>query len=165
MKNYEVRAIPKIDCEGNRYWTAYFPAVEGVVGGGATIEEAIEEAEENLEVFLEYLQDEKRSLPEEFEETAYSGKIALRLPRSMHKQLVDLAESENISLNSLINLALENYIGKSQFNYEINRKIEALQDVAEKSLQLQVANSVFHAAIKETFWHKTFPLYLGDQYE
>lgn len=55
MKNYEIRVIPKMDASGKTYWTASYPAVSGVVGGGDTAEEAIKEAEENLEVFLDYL--------------------------------------------------------------------------------------------------------------
>ena len=55
MNKYEIRVIPKEDVEGKTYWTAFYPAIEGCVGGGETAEEAIREAEENLEFFLEYL--------------------------------------------------------------------------------------------------------------
>lgn len=53
--NYEMQLISKIDSGGDIYWTAYFPALDGVVGGGKTKEEAIQEANENLEIYLEYL--------------------------------------------------------------------------------------------------------------
>ena len=33
MKNYEVRVFPKKDADGDVYWTAEFPAIEGCVGG------------------------------------------------------------------------------------------------------------------------------------
>ena len=35
-------------------------------------------------------------------ERKYSGKVSLRLPRSLHKNLVQEAESEGISLNQFI---------------------------------------------------------------
>lgn len=60
MNNYEIRVIPKVDASGKTYWTAFYPAVEGCVGGGDTVEEAIKEAEENLDIFLEYLKEEKK---------------------------------------------------------------------------------------------------------
>ena len=60
MKHYEIRVIPKVDASGKNYWTAFQPAVEGCVGGGDTVEEAIKEAEENLGIFLEYLKEEKK---------------------------------------------------------------------------------------------------------
>ena len=49
-----------MDASGKTYWTAFYPAVEGCVGGGDTVEETIKEAEENLDIFLEYLKEEKK---------------------------------------------------------------------------------------------------------
>ena len=48
MNNYEIRVIPKVDASGKTYWTAFYPAVEGCVGGGDTVEEATKEAEEKI---------------------------------------------------------------------------------------------------------------------
>ena len=68
MNKYEIRVISNQDNDGDTYWTAFFPAIEGCVGGGSTAEEAIKEANENLEVFLEYLLSEHRELPKEYPE-------------------------------------------------------------------------------------------------
>ena len=62
MKNYEVRVYPKKAEDGSTYWTAMYPSVPGCIGGGDTPEEAIIEAQENLEVSLEYLEDEKKPI-------------------------------------------------------------------------------------------------------
>lgn len=32
----------------------------------------------------------------------YSGKLSIRIPKSLHKQLIDFAKAENISLNQYI---------------------------------------------------------------
>lgn len=32
----------------------------------------------------------------------YSGKLSVRIPKSLHKQLIDFAKAENISLNQYI---------------------------------------------------------------
>lgn len=32
----------------------------------------------------------------------YSGKISIRVPKTLHKQLIELAQAENISLNQYI---------------------------------------------------------------
>ena len=39
------------------------------------------------------------SLEQLKEEVEYNGKISLRLPRSLHKELVEKAKSEGVSLN------------------------------------------------------------------
>lgn len=52
MKNYEIKTISKLDADGNIYWTAFFPKIDGVVGGGNNEQEAINEAKENLKIYL-----------------------------------------------------------------------------------------------------------------
>lgn len=59
MENYEIRVFPKLADDGSTYWTACYPSVPGCVGGGDTLEKAISDAQENLSVYLEYLQEEK----------------------------------------------------------------------------------------------------------
>lgn len=59
MNKYEIRVIPKYDVSNKIYWTVFFPEIEECIGCGNSIEEAISEAEENLEFYLEYLKDEK----------------------------------------------------------------------------------------------------------
>ena len=59
MENYEIRVFPKLADDGSTYWTACYPSVPGCVGGGDTLEEAISDAQENLNVYLEYLQEQK----------------------------------------------------------------------------------------------------------
>ena len=59
MKNYEIRVLTKLADDGSTYWTACYPSVPCCVGGGDTLEEAISDAQENLSVYLEYLQEEK----------------------------------------------------------------------------------------------------------
>ncbi len=145
MTNYEIRVIPQTDDKGKEYWTAFFPAVEGVVGGGDTPEEAIQEARENLAVFLEYLAEEGVESPEGYRQPSYSGKIALRVPKSVHRKLVEMAEEEGVSLNSCINTAIDIYFGKYEFDYELNKKIEAFCSAAQKRMQLQIAYSMYHA--------------------
>ncbi len=54
------------------------------------------------------------------------SKIALRIPKTVHQKLIELADDEGVSLNTIINNAVSNYIGKSEYDYEIRQKIEAL---------------------------------------
>ncbi len=140
MANYEIRVIPKSDIDGVTYWTAYFPAVEGCVGGGSTAEEAIKEAEENLEIFLEYLKSENIDTPIEYEETSYSGKIALRVPKSTHKKLAERSEDEGVSINMILNNAIEHYLGMVEYDCKLDAKIRNIQNLTTQSLILQQSN-------------------------
>ena len=60
---YTLRAFPII-CEDNSIsWGAEFVEIKGCVGGGDTIQEAIDDAYENLENYLEYLKKNNEYIP------------------------------------------------------------------------------------------------------
>lgn len=45
-------------------------------------------------------------------EKAYSGKVNLRMPRSLHRDLVRRAEEEGVSLNQFMVVALARAVGE-----------------------------------------------------
>lgn len=44
----------------------------------------------------------------------YSGRFVVRIPKSMHRELVEMAEREGVSLNTLVNVALGKAIGQGR---------------------------------------------------
>ncbi len=51
-------------------------------------------------------------IPEPQPDEAYSGKFMTRVPRSLHRELVQLAEKEGVSLNAIVNMALARAVGQ-----------------------------------------------------
>ncbi len=78
--------------------------LEGCMTEADTIEEAYEMIEDARRVWLETALEEgiEIPLPESMREGKYSGRILLRLPRSLHRKLAESARREGISLNSYI---------------------------------------------------------------
>ena len=150
MNNYEVRVFPKLAEDGSTYWTAYYPSIPDCIGGGDTVEEAICEAKENLELYLEFLKEECRKIPEDDYQSEHSGKIALRIPKGLHKRLAETAEREGVSVNLLINNALENYMGLKAYDMNINKKIDDLKDIAKFGCNLQI----FNADANKKMWNE-----------
>lgn len=148
MKNYEIRVFPKVAEDGSTYWTACYPSIPGCVGGGDTVEEAICEAKENLDVYLEYLEEECKKIPEEDYKSEYSGKIALRISKSTHKRIAEMADAEGISINLLLNNAIENYLGIKLYEAKLNKKIDDLRRLANVSIYTQRYN----ASINRDVW-------------
>lgn len=73
-----------------------------VIGSGETIEEAIAEAQENLEFYLEYCEEKGVAVPqptmhEKLDD--FSGKITFRTSKTLHKRISDRAKKEGISIN------------------------------------------------------------------
>jgi antitoxin HicB len=89
INRFEVKRIPEGEGGG---WLITFPELPGCMSDGETIEEAIINGADAEKAWL--LASEKWN--------EKSGKLNLRLPKTLHKQLFYRAKSENMSLNSLI---------------------------------------------------------------
>ena len=157
MYNYEIKIIPKINNEGKTYYTAMYPSIEAVVGGGDSPEEAVKEAQENLEFYLDYLKDEKRELPTEYQENSYSGKIALRVSKSNHQKLAEISNKEGISVNSLINNAIEHYLGIKCYDDKLMEKICLLQSLTEEGNLYSKSNLIINSEVYNKMFNKTIP--------
>jgi predicted RNase H-like HicB family nuclease len=79
-----------------------FPGLSGVSERG---EEALAELSEAIQMAIEAMAAEHHPLPEPRRLAEYSGQIRLRMPTTLHRLAVERAESEGVSLNTiLINL-------------------------------------------------------------
>lgn len=74
---------------------------------GDTQEEALREIRNVVKFVLQDLMESNDSIPEPFGKRSFSGKLVLRMPEYMHRQLVLEAMQQGISLNQLLNLKLE----------------------------------------------------------
>lgn len=98
------------DADGHYLVTV--PAFPGLSAFGSTREEALVEAEVALEGFAESYEAHGDALPTpdavveapsgRFAPANFSGKFVVRLPRSVHARLAQLAEAEGVSLNQLV---------------------------------------------------------------
>jgi predicted RNase H-like HicB family nuclease len=74
---------------------------------GDTQEEALREIKEVVGFVLNDLRESGEAIPEPFGKRSYSGRLVLRMPEYMHRQLALEAMRQGISLNQLLNLKLE----------------------------------------------------------
>ena len=77
---------------------------KGCMTEADSLEEAVKMIEEAKILWLSAAieDDVDIPLPEHSDENNYSGKILLRLPKYLHKKLVDNAKNENVNLNYYI---------------------------------------------------------------
>lgn len=66
---------------------------------GNSPDEAIKELGTAYELWKETVEERGYPVPEPFSQKEYSGKFVIRLPKSLHKELVAKSLRENISLN------------------------------------------------------------------
>jgi predicted RNase H-like HicB family nuclease len=102
---YEIKIIPERE---SGYFAVRFPDFPGIVTGGYSLEEAIKNAREALELTIDTMKRHKIPLPKP--KTRFSGQFNVRVPKDLHKELVRKAEEEGVSLNALVTYLLSQSI-------------------------------------------------------
>ncbi|MFH5182950.1 type II toxin-antitoxin system HicB family antitoxin [Paenibacillus sp. TAB 01] len=92
--------IRHVEDQGKPYFWANIKELDGCHTSGETWEEAYSELQEVLKDHIEIKLEHGDPIPEPQEE--FSGKILLRLPKSLHQQLAFKADQEGISLNQYL---------------------------------------------------------------
>ena len=93
-------------------WFVQVKELRGCMSQGETREEALAMIQEAMEAWLEVALEDKLPIPEPKTEEAYSGKFVVRVPKSLHQELVERAAREGVSLNQYINVALARSVGQ-----------------------------------------------------
>ncbi|HLI80123.1 MAG TPA: type II toxin-antitoxin system HicB family antitoxin [Candidatus Binataceae bacterium] len=83
-------------------WIVRFPELPGCLAHGASPREALAEGEEAKALWLATALENGSDIPEAHPDTTHSGKLVLRLPRSLHAAAADGAEREGASLNNYL---------------------------------------------------------------
>ena len=86
-------------------YTISFPELPGCLSCGETLEDAYDSAIDAKREWLKSSLDEGINIPEPAKETAlydetnFSGQFKLRMPKSLHKALMEHAKKEGVSMN------------------------------------------------------------------
>ena len=125
-KLYRMHVYP-IDTDSDEIeWVAEFPDLPGCVGAGETAEEAVTMAIDAKKAWIKAAQENGRNIPEPINpyESDYSGKFTLRLPKTLHRELVLQAEDEGVSLNQYILYLISKGLNKeTSATKETNKQI------------------------------------------
>ena len=94
------RVALRYDPDG--YWVAEHPELPGCVADGETAAGALASLEVARELWIESRRATGLPVPQPGEEQQYSGRLLLRIAKSLHRELAQEAEAEGVSLNSWI---------------------------------------------------------------
>lgn len=83
----------------DKCWIAIAPELPGCSAGGDTAEEALAELGIAMEGWLSTAKKYGHRIPAPIADKDLSGRILLRLPKSLHKELLEEAMEEGVSLN------------------------------------------------------------------
>src|SRR5271155_4984467 len=100
--NYFVTVIQ--DDEGD--FIVSLKDLSGCMSDGPTLQKAFKNLEIAKRLWLRSCLAAKLDVPEPKDDSRFSGKTLLRMPKSLHRDLAQKAKEEKVSLNQLINLSL-----------------------------------------------------------
>lgn len=127
-KPYARRLVP--DEDGG--YVASIQEFPGCVADGDNADEALKNLEAAAESWLEVALSHGQTIREPVSFDGYSGKIALRAPRSLHRQVAELAALEGSSINQILVMAIANYVGGKEVLHT------ALRSTFEKINNVQI---------------------------
>lgn len=129
--------IEEIIDEGESLFTASIKELPGLIVYGETLEEVYDEIElakaDWIEANLEWGRPIKEPLENSPEE--YSGKITLRLPKTLHRDVKERSEIEGVSLNQTIVQLINDGLFKQTQNV-VEQLAEQFEHMTKKFSQI-----------------------------
>lgn len=98
--------------EDNATWFARVVELPGCMTKSRSAEDAVTMIRDAMTGWLELALADGRNIPEPKVQEAYSGKFVVRVPKSLHRDLVDAAAREQVSLNQFIATELARAVGR-----------------------------------------------------
>jgi len=115
----------------------------GCYAEGDTAAEAIDDLEKAAASWIEATLGQNKEIPEPLANYEYSGKINLRLPKSIHKQAARFAQKEDVSLNQFFASAIASRIGAEEICNRLLERIEGRMIAAACSIQIHCVATGF----------------------
>jgi antitoxin HicB len=117
--------------DGSETFVVSYPELPGCFSQVEAFEDVRPVARELLTGWLEIALEDGQPIPLPRQTEDYGGRVLVRMPKSLHRWLVETAEEENVSLNARIVSLLASSRGSqalSQHLDQISAKLDALQE-------------------------------------
>lgn len=104
----------QITREDEAIWFARVVELPGCMTEGDSAAEAATMIQDAMAAWIEIALEDGRPIPEPRPLEEYSGRFVVRIPRSLHRDLVEVAEREGVSLNQYVNVALARTVERKE---------------------------------------------------
>jgi predicted RNase H-like HicB family nuclease len=128
-------------------WTATVEELPGCEAHGPTPERAAAAVAEAVERWVRQAEAEGRDVPPPGAAATHSGKLLVRMPRSLHAELVRASEREGTSLNAYIVAALAATIAWRRTDAAVERDTPPPGGALSRALAINLVVLLLVAAI------------------
>jgi antitoxin HicB len=111
--------VTKDECDEYSGWFARVVELPGCMTQADTFEELSAMIEDAMRGWIESALEDGENIPLPRSIEDYSGRFVVRIPKSLHRELVEMAEREGVSLNTFVNVALGKVVGQTR-NLQVN---------------------------------------------
>jgi antitoxin HicB len=108
---YSIVVVHDVDEDGNSGWVAEVEELPGCISQGRTPQEAVERVREAMRDWIAVALEDGVPIPEPRTAEDFSGRFLVRIPASLHADLVRNADREGVSLNQFVTSALAGAVG------------------------------------------------------
>ena len=93
-------------------WVVEFPDLKNCIGTGETEQEALQDASKAKAAWITAVFEQGGTIPEPGSSLKYNGNFALRMPKSLHRWVMETAAREGVSANQWVTHLLSMAKGK-----------------------------------------------------
>jgi predicted RNase H-like HicB family nuclease len=122
----------------------------GCFAQGDTAQQAIENLEDAAVAWIDAATGQNQEIPEPLATYGCSGKISLRIPRSIHKKALRLAQKDDVSLNQFFASAIAARVGAEDIFDRLLEKIRTWLVPASSTSQVGQVMTVVVANAPQT---------------
>lgn len=141
MENkFKFNVYPLSEDDGGGFY-AEVPELPGCIASAQTIEETIKLLQEAIDSWVHVTHEKGKTVPNvtyyNMNETLPSGRFSVRISRSSHKKLLEIADRENESLNGIVSKFLNQMIAAETIDTVIAQKLKKNDTPVVKILPIQ----------------------------
>src|SRR5882724_1300266 len=115
----------------------------GCFAEGETADDTMQALERAAKSWIQAALEQGQEIPQPFMNQGYGGKVALRLPKSVHRKAVQFAERDGTSLNQFLVSAVAARIGAEECcSHLVSQLTETVQKQVAEALR-PIANITF----------------------
>jgi predicted RNase H-like HicB family nuclease len=147
------------DADGRGY-TAEVLEFPGCIAEGDTPQEAYANLEDTAKSWIETTLELGQDIPEPLTSQGFAGKIALRLPRSLHRRAMQMAERDGTSLNQFLLSAVSERVGATNL-YALMME-QFAQQTARVMVSIKTTNFAIDQSVTQYIASSLQPLFLPE---
>jgi antitoxin HicB len=140
---YTIEILKEVDDDYSG-WVGRVVELPGCITQADSFEELGEMIQDAMHAWIEAALEDGYPIaePRPFED--YSGKFVVRVPKSLHRELVEFAEKDGVSLNAYINMALGKNIGtqfptKQEMSSDISTSLINWPRISDRAKSILIA--------------------------